>query len=695
MKPEAQVLLSPEQEQSRAAFFRMDAAAQLQTLRGLRVARSFQIDRAEGVNEEARTAWMSIASEEPYERWWGVEILDMGKQSIRDKRLRMGAPLLVGHDTSDMVGVVEDFELTSGRKLRVLARFGRSARAEEIWRDVLDGIRRNTSVGYVIHDLVLEKSEEGVNTYRVTDWEPLEGSLVPVPADPTVGLGRTHAAPHAATYSNQERSHSMTPEEKAKIEAEVRAKVEQEMRDKAAADARAVEESRGATEALKREQARVSDILACGDVFKDEGGPELARKLIADPTATVETFKARMFESQRGRQKPLATAQPGDTPASYGEGARVRFRHGKLRAFTRPVVLSNGQKMDAEEAAYRSGMWMAGALYQKDWALKWLRDNGIDMYQQLESGQVRVMSGATVGAGGALVPVEMEQSIIDLRDEYGVARQLLRVRPMASDVKTIPRRTGGVTAYFFTDDDGAGMTASDKSWTNVTLSAKKLGALCRVSEDLEEDSVIDVVDDLTMEIAYAFAVKEDQCFLIGDGTSAYGGMNGLITKFEAVAYASRSQLAANHDTFPKVDAADLASVMGAVTKFGTPGAKWLCSNTAKALMFDRLKASAGGNDVMSLAQGVVPAYLGYEIVTSEVMPAGPSTDYSSKVMFFFGRYDLAGSLGARRGITLQVLRERYAELGQIGIKGTERFDIVNHDVGDTTNKGPVAAGYGN
>jgi hypothetical protein len=77
--------------------------------------------------------------------------------------------------------VVENYEITADRKLRILARFGRSARAEEIFRDVLDGIRRNSSVGYVIHDLVLEKQEEDVNTYRVTDWEPLEGSLVSVP----------------------------------------------------------------------------------------------------------------------------------------------------------------------------------------------------------------------------------------------------------------------------------------------------------------------------------------------------------------------------------------------------------------------------------------------------------------------------------------------------------------------------------
>ena len=59
-----------------------------------------------------------------------------------------------------------------------------------------------------------------------------------------------------------------------------------------------------------------------------------------------------------------------------------------------------------------------------------------------------------------------------------------------------------------------------------------------------------------------------------------------------------------------------------------------------------------------------------------------------------GRYDLAASMGNRRGIEVQVLNERYAELGQLGIVATERFDLVVHDLGSTTVKGPVAALYG-
>src|SRR5258706_12486891 len=90
-----------------AAFRKLEPEAQLRQLRGTKVERAFTIERDGGVDKEARTAWLSIASDAPYARWWGVEVLDMKKESIRQARLKSGAPLLVGHDTADQVGNVE------------------------------------------------------------------------------------------------------------------------------------------------------------------------------------------------------------------------------------------------------------------------------------------------------------------------------------------------------------------------------------------------------------------------------------------------------------------------------------------------------------------------------------------------------------------------------------------------------------
>ena len=168
-----------------------------------RAERALQVERA-AIDEAARTATLAFASEQPYERWWGIEILDTTATAMRQGRLRGGANLLCDHNTRDVVGVVESVEIGADRVARAVVRFGKSARAEEVWQDVKDGIRRNVSVGYLIHQAVLVETKDGLDTYRVTDWEPFEVSLVSVPADPTVGVGRSlHSASTTADPAPQ------------------------------------------------------------------------------------------------------------------------------------------------------------------------------------------------------------------------------------------------------------------------------------------------------------------------------------------------------------------------------------------------------------------------------------------------------------------------------------------------------------
>jgi HK97 family phage major capsid protein len=645
-----------------ANFRNMDAGEQLRLLRGTVVERVFQVDRENGVDEEKRTAWLSIASEEPYERWWGIEVLDVRKASIRDARLKAGAPLLVGHDTADQVGVVERHEITPDKRLRVLARFGRSARAEEIWQDVLDGIRRNTSVGYVIHDLVLEKSEEGVNTYRVTDWEPLEGSLVAVPADPTVGVGRAHEPAPAQAPQPLSKEKGTMDKTKEQIDADIKAASEK---------------------AVALEQKRVADLLAAGQEYKAHGGVEVAAELAKDPAGSVEKFREKMLAKIATRGAPTTTAEPGgERPAAFGEGARhIIMSGGKLRAFTKPVRFSDHSSIEPLEAAYRAGQWLRAVIGGVESARKWCQANGLNIEQ-------RVMTTESGSAGGYVVPDEMEQAIIDLRASVGVARRLTRRRPMASDTLSVPKRTGGVTAYFVAEDS-SGPTASDKSWGQVNLVAKTLAALTKVSKNLAEDSIIDVVDDLAMEMGYAFATKEDQCWLIGDGTSTYGGMNGLLTMFNAGSYASAVIAASGHDTFAEYDNADLSAAMAGVADFPGMNPVWLCSKTFSENVFGRLKRVAGAVD-NGVDIRVRLGYGGYEAYTSDIMPkVGTSAVTTTEALF--GDFSMSSSFGDRRGIMVEVLRERFADSLQLGVLAHERFHIVNHDLGDANNKGPVAA----
>lgn len=148
------------------------------------------IDRDNGIDEDKRTVELSIASDQPIDHWFGRIILDMSPGSIRLDRMRQGAPLLLNHDADKQIGVLENVRTEEG-KLRATARFSRSEFANEIFQDVKDGIRRNTSVGFILHELDLEKkSDNGPNTYRSKDWEPLEGTIASVPRDTSVGVNR-------------------------------------------------------------------------------------------------------------------------------------------------------------------------------------------------------------------------------------------------------------------------------------------------------------------------------------------------------------------------------------------------------------------------------------------------------------------------------------------------------------------------
>lgn len=146
-----------------------------------------------GVDKAARTAEIAFSSETPVWRGWGFEILDHAPGSVRLDRLNDSAPLLLGHNMDDQIGVIVPGSgiLGADKVGRAVVRFSRSERAENIFQDVLDEIRTKISVGYAIHRMILEDETEGSETYRALDWEPMEISVVAVPADNSVGVGRS------------------------------------------------------------------------------------------------------------------------------------------------------------------------------------------------------------------------------------------------------------------------------------------------------------------------------------------------------------------------------------------------------------------------------------------------------------------------------------------------------------------------
>ncbi len=394
-----------------------------------------------------------------------------------------------------------------------------------------------------------------------------------------------------------------------------------------------------------------------------------------DAIQAAHDQRTKLNDALKGLAKPEArkvaeapNANPVGGETSTIEVSDYSHRYGKLKAFT---------GKDAELNALKSGMAIRAAFLGDYKARRFCEQHGIES---------RSMSENVNTAGGFLVPEEMSTAIIDLREQYGVFRRNCQVLAMGRDTITIPRRVAGLTAYFVAE--GTAGTASDKSFDQVQLVAKKLYALTYLSTELAEDAIINIADDLAQEMGYAFALKEDQCGFNGDGTSTYGGIEGVTVKIVGLAGAVNAT--AGHDTLAEIDSTDLANLMGKLPAYARMGAKWFVSQTAFDIVFGRLAIGAGGNTLSMLGGAIQRSYLGYPIEVSQVLPTATTT-LGTSAMILFGNLAQAATLGERRGIAVKRSDEIKFVEDQIALKATERIDINVHDLGDASTAGPVVA----
>ena len=454
-----------------------------------RTERALQVERA-AINEEARTATLAFASETPYERYWGIEILDINPTAMRQGRLRSGANLLVDHDTRDVVGVIESVEVSADRVARATVRFGKSARAEEVWSDVRDGIRRNVSVGYMIHKAQLVETKEGVETYRVTDWEPFEVSLVSVPADPTVGIGRsldagTDAQDLPAAAGPAARAAATEPEP-------------QPSKDHIMSDV--------TTPVAERNHAAEISKIAKGL----PGGADMALDAI-QRGLTTEQFQAEAIAKLSS--KPMPTAD-------IGLDKRETTRYSMLRAMN---ALANPNDAAAQRAAAfeRECSDAASAKMGK-------QARGFMVPTEV---QRRDLNVTTATAGGNLVATDLlGGSFIDaLRNAMVIDRMGTRMLTGLVGNIAIPRLSGTGTAYWVAENTAP--TESDQTIAQVTMSPKTVGAFTDISRRLLLQSSIDVEAMVQNDLATILGLAIQQAAINGSGAS--NQPSGILTRVTA------------------------------------------------------------------------------------------------------------------------------------------------------------------
>lgn len=395
--------------------------------------------------------------------------------------------------------------------------------------------------------------------------------------------------------------------------------------------------------------------------------------------AEVKDLNEQIAAEQEIVNAKAVTAQP----IARSEDERPAFS--SARTLITPLKNIKGE--NAAERAHRAGHFFLATIMGNEKSATWCRENGLLVQ--------RAASEGVNSAGGYLVPEEMQSEIIILRNSYGLARRDLKVVPMGRDTITTPKLVSGLTMYFV--GEGIAGTQSQAVFSNVRLTAKKGMVLTLLSSELDEDSVVSMGDFLTGEVAYAFALGEDNCLFAGDGTSTYGGITGLRKIFNdgVGSLAGSVDAASGHDTMAEMDATDLAKAMGALPQYvferGNP--KWYCSQTMWGNVFERLIGASGGVTKDQASGRTIREYNGFpvEITPAMLAPATPGTDTSDVAMILFGDLNMSASMGDRRGMTISRSTEyKFAE-DQIAIKGTERFDIVCHNTGDTTTAGSIIA----
>ncbi len=152
---------------------------------------------------------LSFSSEEPYDRWWGTEILSHAEGAMDLTRLNSIGVVLYNHNRDKVLGKILRAWTENDRGCAEIE-FDTDAEAEVIYQKVASGTLKGVSVGYMVEVweevLANKKSSDGKFTGPcdiATRWTPYEISIVSVPADPTVGVGRSKETGEGKAQSKQ------------------------------------------------------------------------------------------------------------------------------------------------------------------------------------------------------------------------------------------------------------------------------------------------------------------------------------------------------------------------------------------------------------------------------------------------------------------------------------------------------------
>lgn len=470
------------------------------------------------VDLEARTVDMSVSSEDGRMLWFwndndervgweqGLEVLGHEEKEVDLSRFNNGAAILENHDHSKtQLGAVMDgtARVDKDHKLRLKAKFSRSQRGEEALMDIDDGIRGKMSVGYEVREWkrIPEAKEGEPPTYRAVDWMPYEASLVGVPADDTVGVGRSLDG----SDEGLETSADVAPVKESITvgkDREMEKKKDPESTTPAGVEGIESAKKESRTEGQADERTRTSDILALAEKCKRiEGIGAQAREFI-NKGNTAHEFKNWILEKQ-------FDTEPIEPSENKGGSPKIGLTEKEIGKFSiRKAILAMSENRFAEDAGFEKECSEAVAQNMKRTA------RGVMVPGEVMRRDLTV--GSAASAGDLVANTLLSQNMIDL------LRNAMKTRDLGATVLSglrdkidIPRHTGTGTANWIAE--AAAAPEVDQTVDQVSMAPSTLAIFTEFTRKLMIQSSIDIEAFIRMDLAFAIALEVDRVAINGSG----------------------------------------------------------------------------------------------------------------------------------------------------------------------------------
>lgn len=405
-------------------------------------------------DSKARTFPASLSSEAPYERGWGIEILDHAPEAVDLSRAAAGLPLLLYHDPQRPVGMVESVKL-EGRRLAATVRFFSTEPGEEAARMVREGLT-TVSIGYLVDRMEQEGERDGTPVYRVLRWTLLECSLVTIPADTTVGIGRSRIE-----WKDTRSMETNTPKP------------------------------------TNAEADRVKSIVALGSAYQKYLGANDVADAV-ERGVTEHQFRETIMARMESRHTDTSVAH-------LGMERRDVERYSLARAIAASVT-GDWSKAGLEREASRALERVVGM-------------PATGFYVPSEAWARRDFNVGTASEAGNLVATNMRADLfVDaLRESLALAGLGVRILPGLSGNVDIPRKSTAGSLGMLTEIGSASETAP--ATAKVSLTPKRVGAYVEYSKQALIQSALALEGMLRDDLLTGAAVLIEYQALNGNGTA--------------------------------------------------------------------------------------------------------------------------------------------------------------------------------